>query len=239
MIVLVVPCYNEESRLSLESFEEGAQGEVQILFVDDGSKDGTVAKIQAFIRGKTNLHLLVCAKNSGKANAVRQGMLHVSADPTLSKARWVGYWDADLATPLWEIPNMIQYADFYNLPVAAVWGSRVYRLGSQIQRSALRHYLGRGFATVIGTLLKVESYDTQCGAKLFRTEHLQTAFAEPFISHWIFDVEILLRLQGHLLIEYPLRKWQDVPGSKVKISKEILRVLGDILKIRKRYKISK
>jgi glycosyltransferase involved in cell wall biosynthesis len=238
MIMLVVPCYNEESRLDLEAFEEGAQGEIQILFVDDGSKDGTVAKIQAFIEGKPNLHLYRCPQNGGKANAVRQGLLHSATHPVLSKAKWIGYWDADLATPLWEVPNMLQYAEFYNETVAAVWGSRVYRLGSSIHRSPLRHYLGRGFATVIATLLKVESYDTQCGAKLFRAEHLQAAFAEPFISNWIFDVEILLRLKDHLLIEYPLRKWEDVPGSKVKVYKEILRVFKDVLKIRKRYNIS-
>lgn len=237
MIVLVVPCYNEESRLDLEAFEEGAQGEIQILFVDDGSKDGTVAKISEFIAGKSNLHLYKCPVNGGKANAVRQGILYVTTHKLLSTATWVGYWDADLATPLWEVPNMIQYAEFYNTSVAAIWGSRVYRLGSQIYRSPLRHYLGRGFATVIAMLLRVDSYDTQCGAKLFRRDVLETAFTEPFISNWIFDVEILLRLKGTLLIEYPLRRWADVPGSKVKVHREILRVFKDILKIRKRYGI--
>lgn len=237
MIVLVVPCYNEESRLDLDAFEEGAQGEVQIMFVDDGSKDQTVARIEAFIATRPNMHLYRCPQNGGKANAVRQGVLHVTQHPELSKAKWVGYWDADLATPLWEVPNMIQYAELYSTNVAAIWGSRVYRLGSKIVRKPVRHYLGRGFATVIAVLLKVDSYDTQCGAKLFRSEHLIKAFQEPFISNWIFDVEILLRLQQYELVEYPLRKWEDIPGSKVKIHKEILRVFRDILKIRERYQI--
>lgn len=235
MIVLVVPCYNEEKRLDLEAFEEGAQGEMHVVFVDDGSKDNTVAMIQKFIQGKPNLHVHRCPKNGGKAAAVREGMLHVASHPELSKADWVGFWDADLATPLWEVPNMIQYADMYSEQVDSIWGSRVYRLGSTIVRSTKRHYLGRGFATLIGFMLGVESYDSQCGAKLFRTEHVTKAFGEGFLSNWIFDVEIMLRLRGHNLIEYPLRKWEDVPGSKVKIYKEVLRVFRDILRIRKKY----
>ncbi len=235
MIVLVVPCYNEEKRLDLEAFEEGAQGEIQILFVDDGSRDKTVERIQAFIKDKPNLHVHRCPQNGGKAAAVREGMLHIAGHAQLSQATWVGYWDADLATPLWEVPNMLQYAELYSKDVDSIWGSRVYRLGSKIVRSAKRHYLGRVFATVIAVLLKVESYDSQCGAKLFRRSHLERAFAEKFLSNWIFDVEILLRLKGFHIVEYPLRKWEDIPGSKVKILREIFRVFNDILRIRKKY----
>lgn len=235
MIALIVPCYNEESRLDLAAFEEGAQGVMQILFVDDGSKDGTVAKIQRFIEDKPNMHVFQCPKNGGKANAVRAGMLHALENPALQNAEWIGFWDADLATPLWEVPNMIRYADLYTEEISSIWGSRVYRLGSKIIRSPKRHYLGRIFATVIAVLLKVESYDSQCGAKLFRKQVVETAFREEFLSNWIFDVEIMLRLKGKNIIEYPVRQWDDIPGSKVKVSKEILRVFRDILKIRKKY----
>jgi dolichyl-phosphate beta-glucosyltransferase len=235
MIVLVVPCYNEEKRLDLVAFEEGAQGEVQILFVDDGSKDNTVEMISQFIKNKPNMHVHRCPKNGGKAAAVREGMLYVIRHPALSKATWVGFWDADLATPLWEVPNMIQYAELYSSDVDSIWGSRVYRLGSKIIRSTKRHYLGRGFATLISLMLGVESYDSQCGAKLFRRASVEMAFNEEFLSNWIFDVEIMLRLKGKFLIEYPLRQWEDIPGSKVKVYREILRVFRDILRIRKKY----
>ncbi|RYZ83650.1 MAG: glycosyltransferase [Proteobacteria bacterium] len=235
MIALVVPCYNERTRLNLKAFAEASGPELQILFVDDGSTDETVSMILEFIAHHENMHVFAIEKNGGKAAAVRAGMLYIAADVRLNTAEWVGYWDADLATPLWEIGNMLRFAEMYQFPVDSIWGSRIYRLGSHIVRSPHRHYLGRGFATLISFMLHAKSYDSQCGAKLFRHEHLQTAFAEPFLSNWIFDLEILLRFKGLTLIEYPLRQWQDVPGSKVKIFREIARVFLDILRIRKKY----
>lgn len=234
MIALVIPCYNEEKRLNVTEFSQHARAELQFFFVDDGSTDGTAKLIQELTQKNPFAHLVRMPKNSGKAAAVQKGILEVSKKINLSAADWVGFWDADLATPLSEIPKMIAYSKSYE-EVDAIWASRIYRLGSEIQRSALRHYLGRCFATLIGTLLKVKCYDSQCGAKLFRPHLLSVAFTEAFISNWIFDVEILLRLHQFHLIEYPVTVWKDVPGSKVKIFKEVLRVFRDILRIRKKY----
>jgi dolichyl-phosphate beta-glucosyltransferase len=109
-----------------------------------------------------------------------------------------------------------------------VWGIRLRALGRDIRREAMRHYLGRLFATASSVLLGVDSYDTQCGAKLFRAGPLlATALVEPFRSRWIFDVELLtradmlLRHEGHasleqVVYEQPLGVWQHRPGSKVK-----------------------
>ncbi|MNL43789.1 hypothetical protein D3C87_1663180 [compost metagenome] len=99
----------------------------------------------------------------------------------------------------------------------------------------MRHYFGRGFATLIGELLKVKSYDSQCGAKLFRPKTILKGFSETFLSKWIFDVEIMLRLHEYTIIEYPVTEWKDVPGSKVKVYKEIFRVFFEVLRIRKKY----
>lgn len=234
VMTLIVPCYNEEFRLDLVAFAEGAD-DLRIVFVDDGSKDQTVSKIQNFIKDKPNFDLLILPRNGGKGEAVRQGMLYALSHPQWKSADWIGYWDADLATPLWEVANMLSYGEFYGQEVESIWGSRVYRLGSRIRRSAKRHYLGRGFATLIAVLLKVESYDSQCGAKIFRRGCIEKAFREKFLSPWIFDVEILLRLGQEKILEYPLRQWTDVPGSKVLILREIFRVPWDILRIRKHY----
>ena len=234
MIALIVPCYNEEKRLHLDAFIAAQILGIHFFFVDDGSKDKTAEMISKAAKNYSFLHLVRIEKNSGKAEAVRRGMIEVQKKINLDEDSWIGFWDADLATPLSEIPKMLEYGKLYD-KVDSIWCSRVYRLGADVKRSPLRHYLGRGFATLVGELLHIKSYDSQCGAKLFKPATIQTAFGEKFIGKWVFDVEVLLRLKNFEVIEYPVTEWRDVPGSKVKIHREIFRVFWEILKIRKKY----
>ena len=100
-----------------------------------------------------------------------------------SKYQLVGYWDADLATPLAEIPVFIEKFQS-NKELNAVCGSRILRLGSSIRRSVFRHYLGRVFATIVSNILNIPVYDTQCGAKLFRTKHAELIFPKLILARW-------------------------------------------------------
>jgi len=104
----------------------------------------------------------------------------------------VGYWDADLATPLSTIPEFIEKIQS-SREFVAVSGSRILRLGTSIHRSIFRHYFGRVFAMVTSNILNILIYDTQCGAKLFRTEHAGLIYPEHFISRCFFDVELFAR----------------------------------------------
>src|SRR5262249_59105570 len=105
-------------------------------------------------------------------------------------------------------------------------GSRVKLLGRTIDRRIGRHYRGRIFATLASLVLDLPVYDTQCGAKLFRTSAiLAAALSRPFRSRWSFDVELLQRLvlgfggvpalAVREIVEEPLAVWRDVPGSKL------------------------
>jgi len=190
---IVVPCYNEESRLRRDEFARFASEhpDVRFLFVDDGSRDGTRALLQDVAAADPDsFSLLALPANRGKAEAVRQGMNRAFDEG----AAYAGYWDADLATPLDEIPRFVETLDAH--PVLEVlFGSRVQLLGRMIDRRASRHYLGRVGATAISLTLGLAVYDTQCGAKLFRVSpDCKALFAEPFVSGWIFDVEIIARL---------------------------------------------
>jgi dolichyl-phosphate beta-glucosyltransferase len=220
---VVVPCYNEEKRIKPESFRPlVTQGGMRVMFVDDGSTDETRARLQAACTRGEGFSLLPLEKNNGKAEAVRAGMLLALE----RGAPAVGYLDADLATPAEELLRLRETMKAAGAAVA--FGSRVRLLGTQIERSAARHYIGRIFATVASRwTLRVPVYDTQCGAKIFeRTPALEQALAKPFESTWTFDVELLGRLlygAGHTslrvadFLEMPLREWRDVAGSKVRL----------------------
>lgn len=229
-VCLVVPCYNERHRLVLSRFAEYSPV-LQLLFVDDGSTDGTGDWLE---RNKPpGARCLRLDGNRGKAEAVRAGVLAACRD---SGADWIGFWDADLATPLSEVAAFLDYTRIQPERVDAVFGSRVYRLGARVERSQLRHLLGRAFATAASLALEVKTYDSQCGAKLFRREVVRRAFDEPFLSRWIFDLEIVLRLGSANVVECPVRRWRDVTGSKINLWLELWRTARDIARIRKRYR---
>lgn len=236
-IRLVVPCYNEGQRLRPDAFLQllASRPDVSILFVDDGSRDATpsiLAGIAAQCGGRAEV--LALDANQGKARAVRQGVLAALA----SGAELVGYWDADLSTPLDAVASFVETLDA-RPDVDLVMGARVKLLGRDIERLAVRHYAGRIFATAASIVLGLGVYDTQCGAKLFRAgSPIADAFREPFRSRWIFDVEVLERFVRRVgpaaaaarIYEFPLVRWHHAPGSKL-MPRHVLRAAWDLLLI--------
>jgi glycosyltransferase involved in cell wall biosynthesis len=242
--IIVVPCYNEAARLDVAAFSAFLERSCRTLFimVDDGSRDETGAVLEQLrAMHPVRVAVLRLAENVGKAEAVRRGVkLALRRNPA-----YVGYWDADLATPLDSIE------DFRNLldgrpELLLVMGSRVGLLGRKIERTWKRHYTGRVFATAASIVLGLGVYDTQCGAKLFRvTSGTASLFDRPFCSRWVFDVEILARLlrscgstdkqtAPNVIYEYPLERWQDVAGSRLKL-RDFLIAAIDLAAIRWHY----
>ncbi len=199
--------------------------EIALLFVDDGSTDNTPLMLERLRQAHPQqIYTMRLGRNFGKAEAVRRGI-----QAAIRRAPdFVGYFDADLAAPLGEIPRLVNVLRT-RPTVQLTMGSRVALLGREIQRSGWRHLLGRVFATTASYILGLPVYDSQCGAKLFRvTPELAAIFAQPFLSRWIFDVEILARVTanarnsnptvdaGNLIYESPLDRWRDVGGSRLK-----------------------
>jgi dolichyl-phosphate beta-glucosyltransferase len=243
-VSVVVPCYNEVSRLNVSRFHEflAANANTRIVFVDDGSEDETALVLEELCRGhESHTEVLRGCRNRGKAEAVRLGINHVF---NKYQQEMVGYWDADLATPLESMDRFVRV--LYERPeVEMVFGARVKLLGRCVERRAVRHYLGRIFATVVSTVLGLAIYDTQCGAKLFRVKpELAQVFAQPFLSKWVFDVEILARYLNiykgdrkyleQIIYEYPLEIWVDIGGSKVR-PKDFFVAFWDIVRIGRKY----
>lgn len=229
-VIIIVPCFNEAGRLGIAKFLDflAHHPHVQILFVDDGSTDETARVLERLTEANpVAVHVLSMPTNVGKSEAVRCGLLKaLDLQPG-----YVGYWDADLATPLEELPAFLQV--FRERPrVVMVLGARVRLLGRSVHRSRLRHYLGRIFATAASWVLQMPVYDTQCGAKVFRVDRTtRDIFTKPFRSRWLLDVEILQRLRRglgvdrwadtELFYELPLTRWRDVRGSKLSLRQSI------------------
>jgi len=243
-VCIIIPCYNEASRLKAQVFRDylAAHAGIRFLFVDDGSADQTAAVLEELCAGyEDRAEFLLLKPNGGKAEAVRRGILHAVQTHDLDA---VGFWDADLATPLTAISGFNDILS-QNAHKDMVFGSRVKLLGRAVKRKALRHYLGRVFATAASVTLRLAIYDTQCGAKLFRVnDHLKKVFAEPFLSKWVFDVEIVARyseLNNHsaekmesCVYEYALKEWSDVAGSKVR-PRDFFTAMLDLIRIKLRY----
>jgi glycosyltransferase involved in cell wall biosynthesis len=218
----------------IEGYLEKSQGTI-LVFVNDGSTDSTSERLHA-IRDQhpERIFILDLETNGGKASAVRQGILFVLRE---IKPAFIGYMDADLSTPFGEMDRMFSYLDQHK-SVGVIFGSRVKRLGSRIERTPARHYFGRVFATLVSILLRLPVYDSQCGAKVMTAEKAETLFREDFITSWLFDVELLYR---HKIVygtertlrevyEYPLYEWTESRGSKIRF-KHVLSIPFYLAKI--------
>jgi glycosyltransferase involved in cell wall biosynthesis len=232
--IIIIPCYNEAERLPVNDFKDFAAGnnDISFLFVNDGSTDNTADLLEKLESSNKRIYVLNLPANSGKGEAVRQGVM----EAVKHKPEYIGFLDADLATPLEEIHNFIDLLEKNDFELIS--GLRLARLGAQVKRKLSRHYIGRVFATAVSNLLRVEVYDTQCGAKLFERQLAEKVFQEPFKSKWLFDIEIFKRIielygrekSNRVIYEYPLLTWIDIKGSKLKLS-DFIKAPFELLKI--------
>lgn len=237
--IIIVPCYNEADRIDVNAFISFIKTNTfyEFYFINDGSQDNTQEILDDLARKSNRFHVLNLDQNSGKAEAVRQGVLTIH-----EKFDYIGYLDADLSTPLIEITRLLEYAQNHNKPF--VMGSRIKSIGSNIDRRLKRHISGRIVATIIDSLiLNLGIYDTQCGAKIIDYSLAKLLFNESFKTKWLFDVELILRAKLKYgkkycldnIEEVPLREWRDIGASKITNS-DILKLPFDFLKIHKYYK---
>ena len=217
---LVVPAYNEESRLppSLDRIvsylRESGPRPVEILVVDDGSSDGTREVVRAaaarLADSDIEIKLLENPGNRGKGYSVRHGMLK-------SKADWALFTDADLSAPIEELDKLLAVA--WDGGFDGAIGSRALdRDLVGVHQSRMREYSGRLFNMAVRLGVGLPYLDTQCGFKLFSREAAQQIFRRQRLDRFGFDVEILYLAKklGFRIIEIPVR-WNDVEGTKVSL----------------------
>lgn len=240
-LVILIPCYNEYSRLKTEAFTNFAaiNPNCALMFCNDGSTDQTLQKLED-IKAKSsgNIFIFDSKENFGKAEIIRKGVhycYHIDTD-----FEKIAYLDADLSTSLEECHEISKLV--YD-EVLLAFGSRVSKIDNHIDRKLYRHILGRIIATFISNALGIAVYDTQCGCKIFNGNLAKKVFNEPFISKWLFDVELffrMIKIHGkqqlkNICREVPLYEWVDVDGSKVSFSYG-LKLWYDLFLINKKYK---
>jgi len=243
---VVVPCFNEADRLDVDVFAEFVcdTDDMELIFVDDGSTDATLHSAQAVSeRAGSSVSVLRMNVNCGKAEAVRQGM-RWAAQRDFSA---IAFWDADLATPMGMISAFLDVLTKHS-NVEVVWGTRLPLMGHTINRDAIRRQTGKLFSASAAAAVGVGIRDALCGAKMFRTgAMLDTILARPFSSRWIFDVEILARLDVLLkstgglsvqktLYEFPVDAWYEIPGSRLHIT-DFLRATVELTDLCLRYRV--
>jgi glycosyltransferase involved in cell wall biosynthesis len=235
---IIIPCYNESERLprcELVAFLE-ANSWASVGFVNDGSADDTIGVLRELqSQYPERIDVLDLEQNVGKGEAVRRGIL----DSLNRDYELVAFLDADFATPPEALQEMFEAARPEHW---VIFGARVHRAGASIERDAARHYVGRAFASLASLTLDISLYDTQCGAKLFARDLVSDLFSEPFLTRWLFDLEILMRLRklvgqeefDKLVYEHPLSEWVEKGDSRIRF-RDAVAVPYDLLRIRLAY----
>jgi dolichyl-phosphate beta-glucosyltransferase len=235
---VVIPSFNEVQNLQagvLESVTDYLKRQPytsEIVLSDDGSTDGTVAKLHAFaklhpgVRVQENIH-------AGKGPTVKAGMLAATGERRL-------FTDCDQSTPISEVEKLLRHAEQgYDVVIGSREGVGAHR----DDEPWYRHVMGRGFNLLVQLLAIPGIHDTQCGFKLFSeraTTELfprmevygkQTQRGDAFTG--AFDVELLYlaKKNGFSIKEIPI-EWHHRETNRVSPVKDSLRMLRDILYIR-------
>jgi CheY-like chemotaxis protein len=240
-IGIVIPCYNEEQRLISTDFEAFAHKNLgyHLCFVNDGSTDNTLEELR-WLRDSnpTNVSVHNCAKNGGKAEAVRQGVQHLIKDPQFD---YVGFLDADLSTDFRDFNDLVKTVEKSDFKIVS--GSRIERMGADIAKKSTRKFVSKTINLLTKKVLGMPFKDTQCGAKIMDRDIASRMFKEKFITKWLFDVEVFMRMKKfygrgyaqELICEQPLQRWVHSDGSK-KSWKNSIQIFGQLAQIALHYK---
>jgi len=224
---VVIPAYNEAEGIqaSLEQVAAYFRSRAiagEIIVVDDGSTDGTAELAST---APASVRVMVNGQNKGKGYSVRRGILS-------ARGRYVGFADADMATPIDQLDKVRRA---FKSGADVIIGSRALP-ESQIAKHQpwWRERAGKLFGSFVRTVLLPGIADSQCGFKFFSAAAAQAIFTRQRLTGWAFDVELLYlaRRLGYNIVQVPVR-WIDEPHSRVRMLRDGLKMVFDVLRIRR------
>ena len=234
---IIIPAYNEATRLGITipailAYLNQTRSEAELIVVDDGSEDDTAMvseKLMAAARTVTT-HVIRYEKNRGKGYAVRTGLLAARANIAL-------FSDADLSTPIAEIPKLVD--PIRKRECDLTFGSRALdRSLIGVHQPWRREQGGRVFNLVVRLATGLPFWDTQCGFKAFRMSVCRPLIEAAQIDRFGFDVELiyLAHLARMRLREIPVR-WNHTAGGPLdasgNYSRDSLRMINEVRRIRR------
>lgn len=237
-IALFIPCYNEEHRLQIKELRDFIlknKGHLDFYFVDDGSEDSTSKIISDHLINGENSFLIKLENNLGKGNALRKGILQ-----NLHKSyHYYAFIDADLDLPLEQVNSL--YLHLKDSPYLLAVSRR--DILKEFNLIRLRSMSSLVMIKIANRLIRTQPKlkDTQCGCKMFKKEIVETGFSDEFISEWLFDIEILLRLKKEYpdfrkkICEVPV-KWKNGSATSKFMFRKNLKILRQIYMINSIYK---
>jgi dolichyl-phosphate beta-glucosyltransferase len=207
---------------------------IELIIVNDGSKDGTEAMIKKYTEDSTdqiNIRGVSLLQNQGKGAAVKYGCL-------FARGEYIIFADADGATDIKSLDSVFEACKKNaknNLSCAI--GSR-YEEGSDADRTAIRRFLSWGMNTLVQFILKNEIKDTQCGFKMFTREAAKLIFPTQHLERWAFDIEVLYLCGAKRIpiVEIPV-KWEEIDGSKLNILDATVQMTRDMFLIKLLYSL--
>lgn len=228
-VSLIIPAYNEERRIG-KSLEQifpfcNAQGyPYEVIVVDDGSTDETVALIRERFGDQPHLRILQQPVHRGKGAAVQQGMLQARGD-------YLIFSDADLSVPIEALPTLL--AELRNHCDCAIGSRRMAGSKIEVRQPRFRAIMGKFFTILSNLILGIRYYDATCGFKGFRREAARELFTRQRLQNWSFDSEILFiaRRKGFRVSELPV-VWRNDEATKVRLWKDVAASFLGLLSIR-------
>lgn len=224
---IVIPAYNEAARLPdtlarTAEFLAARPWRSQVVVVDNGSIDDTAAVVREFAGASpVPVHLIGCSR-PGKGAAVRRGLLS-------SGSRFVGFFDADLATPLETLEVTMR---LLRHGATAVIASRHLPESSFVRRQGIGRRVGGSVFRLLTQSMVDGVRDTQCGFKFFERDAVARAMVQCRTGGFAFDAELLRRLQrdGGRIVEVPVA-WTDGAASSLRPIRDGAAAFGAVLKV--------